>query len=42
MLYRKSTLYQLIELVEPESIPEEITEKLDLIQNLLVNSSLQE
>ena len=42
MLYTKGTLYQLIDLVEPESIPKEITEKLDLIQDLLENSSPQE
>ena len=42
MVYRKSTLYRLIRFVEPESIPEEVTEKLDLIQKLLENSSPQE
>ena len=42
VLYRKGKLYDLIKLVEPESIPKEITEKLNLIQKLLVNSSPQE
>ena len=42
MMYRKGKLYQLIELVEPESIPEEVTEKLDRLQDLLENSGPQE
>ena len=42
MLYKKNTLYQLIKLVEPESIPEEVTEKLDRLQDLLENSVPQE
>ena len=42
VLYRKGRFYELIDLVEPESIPKEITEKLDLIQDLLENSSPQE
>ena len=42
MMYRKGKLYQLIELAEPESIPEEVTEKLDRLQELLVNSGPQE
>ena len=42
MMYTKGKLYQLIELVEPESIPEEVTEKLDRLQDLLENSAPQE
>ena len=42
VLYRKGRLYELIELVEPESIPEEVTEMLDRLQDLLENAGPQE
>ena len=42
VLYRKGKFYELIKLVEPESIPEEVTEKLNRLQKLLENSSPQE
>lgn len=39
MLLRKGELHRLIELVEPTAVPDEVTEKLDLIANLFAGAN---